>query len=260
MSIAQYRWFLLQIAIGFSLVGTTLADDFLIASRVQVGNDGKNIVESTTMFHGGRVYDFLASPDEVTIFDPPGNKFVVLDTEKQIKTEIGTAEIEAFAKKIQAEALARPVPLLEFLAKPKFDESFDDGSGELSLVSPWMDYRVKTVPPKQPDAASKYADFNNWQTKLNTLMRPGSFPPFARLELNAALDRLHRLPTEVQVTRYSQHPSKRQATIRADHRLQWRLVDSDLKRIDEVAISLATFREVSLADYRAAQGESASGE
>ncbi|HWA99533.1 MAG TPA: hypothetical protein VG713_13615 [Pirellulales bacterium] len=232
--------------------GLAQADDFFVQSKVFLG---KEVVESATMFHGGRVYDFLAEPEEVTVFDPPGHKFVVLDMQRQIKTEISTSQIDEFTQKIQNEALARPVPLLAFLAKPTFTEAFDSATGELTLKSDWMDYTVQTAKPKQSDAASKYADFNNWQTKLNTLMHPGSLPPFARLALNEALDRRSRLPTEVQVVRYAQHPSKRQTTIRAEHRLQWRLVDSDLKRIDDVAIALATFRQVELKEYRAEQAE-----
>ncbi len=223
------------------------AEDFCIQSRVNVGKD---VIESSTIFYAGRVYDFLSEPAEVTIFDPPGKKFVVLNPVSMVKTEIDLPQIDAFALYIKNKSLERPVPLLAFLAEPKFDETYDDGSGNLTLKSEWMDYEVKTVKPRSDEAASIYVDYSNWQTKLNTLMRPGSLPPFARLELNKALDHHHRLPTEVQLIRYAGGPTKRAVTIRAEHRLQWRLLESDIKRIDETATNLVTARPVGLTEYR----------
>ena len=237
---------LLLLAIVFT-ASSACAEDFCVENKVYLGSD---VVESKTLFHAGRVYDFLVSPQEVTIFDPPGKRFVVLDPDREVKTEITLATIEAFAQRLKAEALARQVPLLVFLAEPKFDETLDDSTGELKLASTWLEYRAKLVSPKKAEAAVQYADYSNWQTKLNALLRPGSFPPFARLELNSALDRRESLPTEVHLTRFSQQASKRQVSFRSEHRLQWRLLDSDLKQLERAAKQLATFEAVSLTDYQ----------
>ncbi len=224
------------------------AEDFRVESKVYVG---KEVTTSVAVFNSGRVYDFISDPDEVTIFDPPGQKFVILNASRHVKTEVSLADVDQFAQKIKTEATARPVPLLVFLAAPTFEESFDEATGMLTLTSEWMDYEVKTAKPRHAGAASMYADFSNWQTKLNAMMNPGSLPPFARLSLNAALDRQQRLPTEVLLTRYAQSAGNRQVSIRAEHHVTWRLDDSDFKRIDAAGDELVTARAVGLAEYRA---------
>lgn len=226
--------------------GRAHGDDFCVHSKVHLGKD---MVESVTMFRGGAVYDFLSTPEEITILDAPRDRFVVLDVTRKVKVVISGDEITKFAEKLRDEARARQVELLVFLANPKFDESYNEATGELSLSAPWMAYKVQTVEPKHPDAARRYADFCDRQAQLSALLRPGSLPPFARLALNEALETRGRLPTEVQLTRYAQQRSARPLSIRAEHRLQWRLLDSDRQRIDEADRHLATFTEVSLADY-----------
>jgi hypothetical protein len=239
--------FSLVTIIVLSLPAAVLGDDFCVENRVYVGAD---IVESKTLFQSGRVYDFLVSPNEVTIFDPSGKRFVVLDPDRKVKAEVSLEKIDSFAKTLKAEAVSRHVPLLMFLAEPKFTESIDDTSGELKLTSAWLEYRVRTSRPPSPEAAIQYANYSNWQTKFNALLRPGSLPPFARLELNAALERRDSIPSEVNVTRFSQQSAKRQVTFRSEHRLQWRLLDGDRKQIERAAQQLAEFHLVNLAEYQ----------
>ena len=223
-------------------------DDFCIQSKVTLPT--KQTVESATIFRAGRVYDFLAEPAEITIYDPPNRRFVVLDPERKVKVEIMTDEIDAFALKVKAQAISRNVPLLSFLANPVFAESYDEATGELALTSEWLDYRVKTAAPKYADMARQYVEFTNWQTKLNTLMNPGSFPPFPRLALNTSLEKRERIPVEVELTKYAHHPSRKPISLRADHRLQSRLLESDQKRLDEADRYLVTFAPVGLGEYR----------
>jgi hypothetical protein len=226
-----------------------VAGDFRVQSKVFVG---KQAVESTTIFRSGVIYDFLTAPSEITVCYPHGHRFVVLDPQRQVKTELSAEQIEAFVQRnqqrVKKAALEENMPLAAFLAEPDFDESYDESSGELELKSAWMTYRVKTVAPKFDDAAAQYVDYTNWQAKLNTLIKPGSMPPFARLALNGALKQHDRLPIEVELTRYAQQSSKK-STIRAEHKIQWRLVDSDLKRLDEADNDLTAFKSVSLHEY-----------
>jgi hypothetical protein len=226
-----------------------LADDFLVESKVYLGKDEKKPVQSVTIFRSGSVYDFLTSPEEITVFDPPRKRFVVLDNVRRVKVELNTDEVEAFSQRIRHEAQTRNIPLLSFLADPTFEEDFDGSSGELKMTSTWMMYRVKSVQPKLPTVEAQYLEYSDWQVKLNTLLRPGSLPPFPRLMLNAALDKHGRIPAEVELTRYGQHPVKRHVTIRAEHRWQWRLLESDLNRLEEANTNLVTYASVSLPEY-----------
>ncbi len=245
---------LARISSGLSLwvvfaAAPLLADDFLVDSKVFVGKDDKKPVQSETIFRSGSVYDFLTNPDEVTVFDPPRKRFVVLDNTRRVKLELNTDEVDAFSQRIRHEAQLRNISLLSFLADPSFEENFNASSGELKLTSEWMMYRVKTIRPKLPAVDVQYLEYSDWQVKLNTLLRPGSLPPFPRLLLNEALEKHGRVPTEVELTRYGQHPVKRHITIRAEHRWQWRLLESDLKRLEEANNHLVTYASVSLPEY-----------
>lgn len=222
-------------------------EDFCIYNKVYVG---KEIAESTTVFHNGRVYDLLTSPAEITIFDPPGNRFVILDVVRKIKTEATTEQVEGFVRRVREEALATQDSLANFLAEPTFEQSFDDASGELVLKSDWMTYQVKTVPPKFESMAAAYAQYVVWQTKLNSVIRPGALPPFARLRLNEALAQHGRLPVEVVATRYSAPPLRKPATLRSEHRIQGVLLASDLARVDEADRCLGTFATVSMIEFQ----------
>ena len=141
----------------------------------------------------------LDTPAEVIIFDPPRNRFVILDSTRKVKMELTTYQVDAFCQRIRAEALTTNDPLAQFLAAPSFDESYDDSTGELTLTNPWMTYKVKTVAPQSAEMAKQYFTYVQWQTKLNTALRVGALPPFARLALNTALEQLNRIPVEVQV-------------------------------------------------------------
>jgi len=227
---------------------SVFAADFCIYSKLHIDKD---VIESTTVFQAGRAYDFLDNPREVTVFDAPGNKFVVLDPERKVRTEVTLEQIEAFTNNLKSETMKRSiVPLLAFLAEPKFAEEFDPTKQELTLTSEWLTYRVQATTPKLPDAADIYADFINWQTKLNTMLRPGSLPPFARLQLNSALDSRGLMPTEVTATRHSPKGSRKDVTLRAEHRLQWRILSAEQDRLNEAATWLATFEQVNLREYQ----------
>ncbi|HWC90958.1 MAG TPA: hypothetical protein VG433_14910 [Pirellulales bacterium] len=232
------------LALGL-LAASATADDFCVQNKVYFGKD---TVESTTVFSAGTVYDFLESPQEITLFDAPRNRFVVLDPTRRIKTEVTTEQVDAFTEKVKGGALDRPVPLLLFLANPKFDEKYDEASGELVLSSEWMKYKVKTTEPKQEDMPGRYYRYSNWQVKLATLINPGSTPPFARLLLNGSLAKHGRVPSEVELTRYA--PQKnRHITLRAEHHFYTGIGRSEQKKIEEANRGLVLFSSVPLKEY-----------
>lgn len=233
------------LALGL-LAASATADDFCVQNKVYFG---KEVVESNTVFSAGTVYDFLESPQEITLFDAARNRFVVLDPARRVKTEVSTEQVNAFTDKLKGAALDRPVPLMLFLADPKFAETYDDASGELTLTSEWMKYKVKTAEPKQDGMAERYYRCSSWLVKLNTLIKPGSTPPFARLMLNESLAKRGRIPTEVELTRYSQHPKNRHITLRAEHRFFTGVGRREQKQIEEANRGLVLFSSVPLKEY-----------
>lgn len=229
------------------LATSARSDDFCLFNKVYVGKD---VSESTTIFRNGRVYDLLAKPAEITIFDPPGNRFVVMDVERKIKTEVTTQQVDAFVERVRAEALTVNDSLGRFLAGPAFEESFDDAKGELTLKNEWMVYQVKTALPKFDSMTRQYSQYIAWQTKLNSVMRIGALPPFTRLKLNDALAKRGLLPVEVLLTRYSAPPLRKPVTLRSEHRIQAVVLPSDAARLDEADRYLATFAPVSVIEYQ----------
>ncbi len=65
-----------------ALVRSVLADEFRIESKVFSAKDEAPTSESLTLFDDGRVYDFLTSPREITVFDISRSRIVLLDPER----------------------------------------------------------------------------------------------------------------------------------------------------------------------------------
>jgi hypothetical protein len=76
-------------------------------------------------------------------------------------------------------------------------------------------------------------------------------PPFARIELNRVLLAKGLVPEEVELT--VSPPNRlvsRKTVIRSRHLLNWRLSNTDRKRVDGAGNELATFQAVSFQQYR----------
>jgi hypothetical protein len=57
------------------------------------------------------------------------------------------------------------------------------------------------------------------------------------------------VPTEVELTRYAQQLGNRQLSIRAEHRMNYRLRARDEKQLEQADRNLVTFKQVPLKDY-----------
>ena len=60
------------------------AESFRVDNKVFVNNEKEPRIQSTTIFHEGRVYDFLKSPGEITLFDSARHRFVLLDPARRV--------------------------------------------------------------------------------------------------------------------------------------------------------------------------------
>lgn len=246
-----------------------VADDFRIQTKVfksdptaKKGQPPKQVSETTTIFRAGLVYDFLTVPgqvEEITIFDYPRSRFILLDPTRRVKTIVKTDEIKGFTQQMQLRARQHKEPLLNFLADPKFEPLSNPTSEKFGLTSVWMNYDVETMAAKNAYVAQQYADFADWYAQINAMINPAALPPFARLAVNDELKQRRQLPVQVRLTLFPQEAEKKQVTLRADHNVQWRLIDSDLRRVDDAGEYMAAFPEVSLDDYRRPKGTQAQG-
>ncbi len=220
---------------------TTLvvADDFRIETKVYAGKSKNPIMQNTTLFRAGYVYDYLTSnSSQVAVFDARGGRFVLLDPVKKVKAVLKSDDVRALMDKLHDLAAKSSNPNTKFAADPQFEVEFNE-DGELTLSSQHMTYKLQTVAAPSDTATQQYREFSDWYARFNTMANPGSTLPFPRLKVNAELAKRGVVPTEVQL-------STRDMTARTEHFVTWRLLDSDRKRLAETDDQLATFEEVDL--------------
>ncbi|HTQ38536.1 MAG TPA: hypothetical protein VMJ32_05885 [Pirellulales bacterium] len=239
------------IVAGMALGGAapTSADEFRVESKVYSGKDESNTSQSVTLFTDDRVYDFLSSPDEITVFDFQRNRIVVLDPNRKLRTEMTTDRLNEFTEQLRVRAARQTDALLKFAANPKFDGSKSDDQW-LQFSSPQMTYRVQPAKPDNPNVVHEYRMFSDWSARLNAMTHPGALPPFPRLAVNDALEHNGQIPESVQLTVVAQnHLMAKPMVLRSEHLLTMRLLPTDRKRIDDAGKDLVTYPEVSLEEY-----------
>lgn len=230
--------------------GAARADDFHVGNRVFFPD--KPPVASTTLFAAGRVYDFLEARDgkimEAMVFDKPNDLIILLDPNRQMRTEISTGEVSTQMGRLREAAKQPSLPeSVRFSANPKFSERVDPKSGKLTLDGKWMQYVVTAEAPKNPFTAKHYNEFADWLAQTNSLLNPPSMP-FARLKLNEVLKQRQEIPTEIELT-MKPEGRRKPYVIRSEHRIQPGLSASDKRRIDDVAEQLHTFNLVTFEAY-----------
>ncbi|MEX2309935.1 MAG: hypothetical protein WD738_20350 [Pirellulales bacterium] len=239
---------ILAACLATNATAIAVAEGFRIETRIFIGDEEQPASETTTLFLEGAVYDFLAQPPQIAVFRKAGGgkpgRFILLDAERRIRTELSTDQLAGAMEKLRAWAERQRDPFLKFAANPEFEESFAAESGKLVLASHLENYTVATAPAEHPQAVPEYREFLDWYTRLNTLLSAGP-PPEPRLRLNEALARHKAIPLKVELTRAGE-----KEPLRAEHHFTWRLSQDDMKRIDEVRASLASYRVVSNEEFQ----------
>ena len=232
--------------------GTALGVDFRVENRVFSGSEKSPQVESATIFLDGVVYDYLEHPKEITVFDGDNGRFICLDPIRHVRTELSTEHLKSLATRLKDWAANQPDGYLKFLADPKFKKSLDGNTGERVFDSPWMTYRVTAVRTSDPETAAQYASFSDWYGRLNTRINPGSRPPFARMIVNAELEREQLFPEEIHLTVRPNADGllAKKITLRSEHKLVRQLVESDRRRVAQTDQYMAIFKPLSFQEYQ----------
>jgi hypothetical protein len=178
--------------------------------------------------------------------DTPG-RFILLDRDREIRTEITTDRIATVMTKLRDWASKQDDTYLKFAADPRFEETFNESTGELILQSPLQTYSLTTTPIEKSSAQTQLQDFLNWYTKLNALVNGGP-PPFPRLAVNTALARHACVPLEVRLTNSGDKPA-----LRSEHLIAWRLSKQDRQRIDQAMNDVAKYKDVSNEEFHKAE-------
>ena len=253
---ARLHTCIVLLAAAFGLVsggqaGPARGEDFRVDNLVYAAGEQEPSSQSTTIFCGGVVYDCMKSPEETVVFDKAAGRFVLLNLTQRARTEISTGKIMAFVDGLQTLTAKGKEPLMKFLAEPKFEERVDDSSGELTLSSTLVNYSVTLAPEASPSVVQQYRELCDWYARLRPLLVPGAPPPFARLQVNAALARRQATASQVVLTMSSGHGLKPQhTTIRSVHHVVRPLEPADLERVAQARELLSSLKLVSFDQYR----------
>jgi hypothetical protein len=235
-----------------ALAGFASAEDFRIDSKIYSGKVIEPISQSVTLFRAGIVYDYLLEPKRVAVFDRPRQRFILLDPERKLRTEIKTEEVARFMSELEQYANTHGNAFVKGMIDPKFQADMNAKSGELLLVSDALTYRLGTIKPESPEVVQQYREFSDWYARLNAMTTPGVIPPFARLVVNEELAGRGLIPERVQLTIPPRVSTVgREIMLRSEHHVTWRLIPKDFDDIAVTAQQLVTFSEVSFAEYRA---------
>jgi hypothetical protein len=236
------------------------ADEFRVHTKIFVGDEEEPASQNVTIFRDGLVYDCMQSPEEVALFDGPRQRFVLLNVERKLRTEIDFAQLETRIAGLRSLLRERADSdgqgsLHAFLLEPKFEPDMrmkedPDTKGFTMFLSPWFHYALKSEDIKTPTAAAQYAEFVARYTQLNAIRNPAML---ARLPINSHLAERSAVPTEIRLTTYKKGPLGRMqelASYKSTHNVTWALSSEDRRKIDEVGKWLVTFKQVGYDEYR----------
>ncbi len=247
------------VAQGFRVEGHVYRiDQALEAGRL----DETRISSSVTLFHNGRVYDYVEAADEVIIFEPTARRFTILNTARELVTTADFDEIHHMMDARRTESkrylqelnrLTEPdtdriTSSLQFQLDPEFDTQFNSDSGLLTMTSTSWKYRVQTHTWPDADQVKEYLLYADWISQLNYVLHPSSRFPEPRVLLNRQLRELNRIPTSVMRDLYPHERLK----LRAEHKFIADLTPNDrhLVQVWDSAARGSSVRRLSLRGYQ----------
>ncbi|MFO0896933.1 MAG: hypothetical protein U0836_05815 [Pirellulales bacterium] len=229
-------------------------DELRIETKVFAGREEQPVSQNLTLFHAGAVYDYLPDTREVTVFDPRGGRFRLIDPVRGHQAEIETREIDEFCKGLKRWAAEQKDPLLQFAAQPQFEVEFDPERDELLLKHKLLQYAAVAVPVQRGRNAvlPHYRAYCDGYARLGAMLHPGSIPPFVRQQLNAELHSRGLVAESVELTLQPREALGKPLVIRSEHKIAYRLIDSDRKRISQTNEQMANLPTIDWHEYRQA--------
>lgn len=215
-------------------VSTHISDD-----TARNGNESAPLLSSSlSLFHNGRVYDYVEAADEVLIYEPSSRRFTILNTARSVYTTISFDEInslmasrgpkiQAYLSDLKASGSLETETIREsmkFQMNPEFETQYNELDGSVHMLSRSWKYHVKTREWADRDQLQHYLTYADWTARLNYILHPSSRFPEPRMALNEKLRELgDRMPVSVQL---DLRPDERRV-LRADHQFVNNIDDTD---------------------------------
>lgn len=230
---------MLIMALLMSAAGNCAAQGLRIStqifSRSNAIAEDQVVGSSLTLCHSGRVYDYVATADELVIYDPVGKRCRLLNFARGMVTTVTFDEIrhemEHQVRRTNAvltEISSSPgdaatVEHLRFQLQPSFAENFSAADGIMTLTAKHLSYRIRTCPWENADQIEDYLEYRDWAAQLNSVLHPGSLFPESRMAVNESLRKVSRVPVSVEL----QHHQPPGIRLRAEHRFTKGLTPDD---------------------------------
>ena len=220
------------------------------------------IARSLTLFHAGKVYDYVEAAREVTVFEPSHHRFTLLNERRHTVTEVAQDEVRQYLGLVEQEALkrleaaneqtapthVRSLAWLKFQLKPDFEISFDAAKSSVTLFDHRCRYSADGQAPPSKGVVETYLRFADATAELNSVLHPQAPLPRPRLQLNEELRRRELLPIIVDLQANLDPPLHLQAR----HEWHWKFLPTDRQMISgwEAQLNDATRRRIGFRQYQ----------
>lgn len=220
------------------------------------------VARSLTLFHAGKVYDYVDAAKEVTIFEPAHHRFSILNEGRHTVTEVTQDEIHQYLTRVEQEAWkrleagtdqpgtsqVRSLSWLKFQLKPDFEVVFDAAKSKLQMSEQACRYGASGQVPPSPTVVESYLRFADATAELNSVLHPQAPLPKPRLRLNDELRQRGLLPVTVDLQANLDRPLHLQAR----HEWTWKFQSTDRQLISgwEAQLNDAAQRRVTFRSYQ----------
>ncbi|MEI6240920.1 MAG: hypothetical protein WCR51_11055 [Planctomycetia bacterium] len=246
------------LAIALVCPGARAADalEMRVESEIFVDRGTTPAARSLTIFRNGLAWDFLDGANaeeagEIVLHDPARERVVVIDTVRNVKTEIDNLRLERLSVSLATWARRSDDRLVRWAGGPEFEEGCHEQERSLELAGPRVRYEVMFSEAPSPDAADIYRRFADTALLLKALLHPGGIPPFPRLAINKRIAAARGIPESVTLEIDARNAllGGRPQVLRSVHKLHPRLLATDLERIEDAEARVALAEAVDIATY-----------
>jgi hypothetical protein len=220
------------------------------------------IARSLTLFHAGKVYDYVEAAREVTVYEPAHHRFSLISERRHTVTDVSQDEVRQYLALVEQEALkrlesasdqstpsqARSLAWLKFQLKPDFQVSFDAAKSTVTMFDHKCQYVAEGQAPPSRNVVETYLRFADATAELNSVLHPQVPLPRPRLRLNEEIRQRELLPVVVELQANLERPLHLQAR----HEWTWKFSSKDRQLISgwEAKLNDASQRHVSFRQYQ----------
>jgi hypothetical protein len=252
--------------------GTDRGFELRVESELFADGAAEPVARSLTLFRAGVAWDFLelAAPAgadnadrmqlaEIVLHDPARERVVVIDPNRDVKTQVETIRLERLSVSLAKWARSADDRLVRWAGGPDFGDGITEKEDALELVGPRVRYAVAYGAAPSTEAAATYRRFADTAILLKALLQPGGIPPFPRLALNRRIEAAGAIPAEVslEIDPKLALVAGRPSRLKCIHKSHPRLLAGDIARIEQGEAHVASATGVDVAAFVATGTEPA---